>query len=335
MDLKEAYTTLGLAQGASKDEAKKAFKKLAAKHHPDKTDGNEDLFKKINEAYQVIDTGKDFGPTNPNTNPVRGQSGHQYPIDIEDFIRQATGGGPFNPRRRKQIIVEDKVIKDKISFKESIVGCQKEISYKRKIKCTACNGGGYCAKDNGCPNCKGTGVVTSRRGNITMQSSCTACHGQQHFDPCKTCKEEGSVESNVTMAVNIPGGVKEGRDILRLQGVGDYAGSILGGDQYASVHLHLTIEKDPVMRIDEDDVITDCNISLLEALSGCKKQVSSIDVRAKLDDGIERLHARLTKVKGKKSKKKKAEFDGEIIVKEAQKIPGISGIVVTVPLLIS
>jgi molecular chaperone DnaJ len=279
MDLREARTILGLTDTATKEEAKKAFRKLAAKHHPDKEGGNEDTFKKVNEAYQVIETGKDFGPTNQSAGQPRGWGGGGFQsIDIEDLIRQASGGGnPFNPRRRQQSVVEDKVINSSVTFKESIIGCQKDIKYRRKVKCVPCNGGGYTQINNGCKTCNGTGTITTMQGNMMMRRSCHTCGGHQKVESCKICNEYGCVDSETTMTVNIPGGVREGRDVLVLQGVGDYAGSVFGGDQYASIRLHLAIDKDPSMRVDNEDVITDCDISLLEALTGCSKTVSTID----------------------------------------------------------
>lgn len=274
MDLKEAYSTLGLSAGSSKEEAKKAFKKLAAKHHPDKADGNVDLFKKINEAYQVIETGKDFGPTNHSQ---QSQSyGGGYSVDIEDLIRRATGQN-FHSTVQRQYVAEDKSIDINISFKESVLGCQKEISYKRNLKCNPCNGGGSVTVSNGCNVCGGSGILSQQRGNIMYQTSCNNCGGRRKMEPCKTCKENGVVESDVSVAVNIPGGIKKGRDVLRLHGIGDFAGSIFGGDQYSNVILHVHVEENLFLSIEDNDVITNCNITLLQALEGCKSNIHTIN----------------------------------------------------------
>lgn len=271
MNLNEAYAALGLTEGASKEEAKKAFRKLAAKHHPDKAGGNEAEFKKVNEAYQFIETGKDFGPTQ---RPQQSSSnyGGGYAVNIEDLIRQATGG-----HRQRQYVAEDKKINISISFRESVIGCQKQLSYKRKLKCNKCDGAGYCKLNNGCTICGGSGTIRQQRGNFIMEASCNACGGMQKIETCMDCNEKGYNESDVSISANIPPGVKEGRNILRLQGVGDYAGSIFGSDQYASVLLHITVDKANGLRLEENDVVTDCTITLLEALEGTKKFVQTID----------------------------------------------------------
>lgn len=286
MDLKEAYDTLGIKNSATKEEAKKAFKKLAAKHHPDKTDGNADLFKKINEAYQLIDTGKDFGPTNYASS--NSSYGGGYSVDIEDLIRQATGNnfgqnGNFAQSRKKQYRVEDKFMQVQISFKEAVIGCQKTLEYKRKLKCDKCSGEGFSRVDNGCKNCGGSGVTVVQRGNVVMQSTCSGCHGKVKVESCSNCKEHGFIEKDISLTANIPGGIKDGRNVLRLQGVGDYAGSFFGGDQYSSVILTVNFEKHDSLFIEDADVITTCKISLLEALQGCKKSIPTIDGDKEVD----------------------------------------------------
>src|SRR5271165_4234841 len=136
MNSKEAYAALGLTENASKEEAKKAFRKLAAKHHPDKQDGNAEEFKKINEAYQFIETGKDFGPTN---HPPPTHQGGFGVIDIEDLLRRSAGGHPFS-RQRQPRRVEQKQMHVTIDFRESVLGCHRPLIYKRQIKCATCGG---------------------------------------------------------------------------------------------------------------------------------------------------------------------------------------------------
>lgn len=282
MDLREAYATLGLDSSATKEEAKKAYKKMAVKHHPDKTDGNADLFKKINEAHQVIEKGKDFGPSVGRGNPG-GNTGNQsyyngdIDIDIEDLIRNHHGGNPFNNRNRQVRTVEDKKLTIDLSFQESVLGCQKEISYKRIVKCDPCQGSGFKTVHNGCAACSGTGMKIQRHHNVIMQSTCNSCHGKQKTEPCSNCKKEGFLESETKATVGIPSGVTDGRNTLRLQSMGDYAGNMMGMDMYASVILTVNVEKNKFLKIENQDVVTACELSLLEAVEGTVKQVTTID----------------------------------------------------------
>lgn len=275
MDLKTAYTTLGLEEGASKEDAKKAFKKLAAKFHPDKQDGDEAKFKEVNEAYQLIDTGKDFGPTTRQSSPHPG--GYGMPIDLEDLIRQAHGGNPFNNRRKQVRPIQERNINTTISFKESILGCQRQLNYKRLVKCSPCEGNGLKTISNGCKICGGTGFITQVRGNLHMRTTCSSCGGMQRMESCTECKETGSVEADVTVSVNIPAGVSNEKNILNLRGMGDYVGSNFMMDQHMDAHLFVTIESQKGLKLVGDDVVTECDITLLEALEGTKVKVETID----------------------------------------------------------
>lgn len=276
MDLKTAYTTLGIAEGASKEDAKKAFRKLASKYHPDKKDGDEVKFKAVNEAYQLIDTGKDFGPTNrPQPNQSYGPAGHDF-IDIEDLIRQTHGGSPFTRRRQARQVTE-RHLNSTISFKESILGCQRELNYKRAAKCVACDGNGMKTVSNGCATCGGTGFLHTMRGHFHMQSSCPTCHGMQKMESCVDCKETGTLEAEVKVQVNIPPGVSSEKNILHLRAMGDFVGSGFGADQYMDAQLHVTVEPQKGLKLVGMDVVTECDITLLQALEGTKVVIDTID----------------------------------------------------------
>lgn len=275
MDLKTAYTTLGLEDGASKEDAKKAFRKLASKYHPDKKDGDETKFKAVNEAYQLIETGKDFGPTKPQPNQGYGHAAQDF-IDIEDLIRQSHGGSPFTRRRQARTVTE-RHLNVTISFKESILGCQRQLNYKRAAKCAACDGNGMKMVSNGCATCGGTGFLNSIRGNFHMRSSCPTCHGMQKMESCVDCKEVGTQEAEVTVQVNIPAGVSTEKNILHLRAMGDFVGSGFGMDQYMDAQLHVTIEPQKNLKLVGNDVVTECDITLLQALEGTKVVVDTID----------------------------------------------------------
>lgn len=274
MNLHEAYAALEIQPSSSKEEAKKAFKKLAAKYHPDKADGDAEKFKKINEAYQLIETGKDAGPTQPNSNPY-GPWGGVGGINIEDIFG---GGFDFNGGRQQQKrhFAEDKIINETISFKDSVLGCHKDISYKRKEACEQCNGNGSFLISNGCSECNGRGFVTQQKGNTFFQMSCKSCRNIKKSQPCNACNQNGTIEKDISITVNIPGGIKEGRNILRLQQMGDFAGSMFGQETYASVLLNLKVEEEKILKIEENDVTMPLTISLLEAIQGCTKSVPTV-----------------------------------------------------------
>src|ERR1700677_3443423 len=123
MRLSEAYKELGLTDGASKEDAKKAFRKLAAKYHPDnKETGNEEQFKKINQAQQVIDKGE----TEQN---MPGPSA--WGINLNDLFNFSSSSG----RSKKRIISSDITLPQTLTFKEAVIGCTKDITYRHNVKC--------------------------------------------------------------------------------------------------------------------------------------------------------------------------------------------------------
>lgn len=259
MKLAEAYTTLGLAQGASLDDAKKQYKLLAKKWHPDlnKAPEAEETFKKINEAYQIVSTGK--------------------PTDREDAVSRARatyGGNPFGRQQFYDATPVDTYTT--ISFLESVWGVKKDIKYSRQGKCTACNGQGESTLNNGCTECGGRGQTVSKKGNMVYVSTCTKCFGQSNTEDCKSCNATGTVDSEVSVHVTIPGGVSNG-SILRLSGMGNFAGVFMMSlDQYTDAMLHIHVTPDPGLSLDGQHVISKLEVSLLEAIRGCNKSVKTV-----------------------------------------------------------
>lgn len=256
MNLKEAYATLELAQGTSPEEAKKKYRELTKKYHPDvnKEPGAEDKFKKINEAYQIIQTGKGTDPQD------RRSSYHQ---------------GGFH--RQQVVQLENVEVRQTISFKESVLGCKKEIKYSRHSKCQDCGGAGEIKLNNGCKTCGGKGQVVNRQGNMVMVSTCSECHGQTNITMCSACHGNGTVHADVSVHVSVPAGILDG-NILRLQGMGNYAGSFMGlADQHTDAFLHINVMPEPGLSIEGTSVVSHLTISLLDALRGCKQKVKTIN----------------------------------------------------------
>lgn len=263
MNLKEAYTTLEIPQGASEAEAKKKFRELSKKLHPDnKETGDEAKFKKINEAYQRIQAGED----DPREAYANG------------------GGAPFHRygQQRAQVVELTNIdIGAVVSFKEAVLGLKKEIKYQRQAKCLNCGGAGQIKLNNGCKKCGGRGQVitkqTTNNQSFVSVSTCTECYGKANVAECKECKGDGLVHTDVSVHVSIPAGILDGTT-LRLQGMGNYAGSIMGVmDQYTDAFLHVTVTPDPSgLRIDGRSVVSNLTISLLDALRGCERSVKTI-----------------------------------------------------------
>lgn len=256
MNLNEAYTILELTPGASPEEAKKKYRELTKKYHPDvnKEKSAEDKFKKINEAYQCVQNGKG----NDREPPA------QY-------------GNPWGSHARQQVVqLENVEIRTTISFKESVLGCKKELKYPRQSKCQDCSGGGEIKLNNGCKKCGGKGQVILKQGHVVMVSTCTDCFGRSNTEICKTCSGQGLLHTDVSVHVSVPAGIING-SILRLQGMGNYAGSFMGlSDQYTDAFCHIDVTPELGLSIDGTSVISHLTISLIEALRGCTQKVKTI-----------------------------------------------------------
>jgi len=262
MKLKEAYSILEISETATPEEAKKKYRELTKKYHPDvnKEAGAEDKFKKINEAYQVVSSGKS--------------------TDREDQVPRWGGQrswDPFSGFQQRDVIVPENIdVHTTISFKEAVLGCKKDIKFNRKTKCKDCNGNGEIVENNGCDKCGGRGQVVTRQGNMMMVQTCDKCYGRTKSKQCSACKGSSVQEAEVSIAVSIPGGVQTG-NILRLAGIGNFAGHFLGSiEQHTDVHLYLTVTPEAGLRIDGNQVVSTLEISLLEALRGCKKSVKTV-----------------------------------------------------------
>lgn len=261
MKLHEAYNILGLSPGAAPEEAKKQYRKLTKEFHPDinKEAGAEDKFKKINEAYQVVQTGK-------GTDPEDRRPTHQNPFS--NFHRQYYSQIMEQP--------DNIDVNTTISFKESVLGCKKEVKYSRLAKCQICGGNGEVRRNNGCKKCGGKGQTVIRQGPSVMITTCSECFGKSEVDSCSTCAGDGTVNTDVSVHVSVPAGITDGTT-LRLQGMGHYAGSVFGfAEQYTDALCHVTVTPENGLSIEGRNVVSQMKISLLEALEGCTCTVKTI-----------------------------------------------------------
>lgn len=279
MNKYDAYRILELTPGQNSDKEteKKAFKKLAAKYHPDvnKDPGAEDHFKKVNEAWQFLNAPPK--PAQDIFTPSHGSGFGFNHMDLEDLINMVGGTrAGARPRTRKQFNFSDIELKEVLSFKDSVLGCTKEIKYKRSAKCSECEGTGDKQLDNGCATCNGKGRVISKQGFTIFQQTCNDCHGKVSFEPCNECGMSGSINVDQSVTVNIPPGVQNG-NTLSLGNRGNFLGDSMGMEQNSKVLIHMIVTPQDNLSIRGADVIFNISIQLVEALQGCIKAVPTID----------------------------------------------------------
>lgn len=280
MKLDEAYSILKLSPTATPEEAKKQYKKLAKEYHPDvnKALDAEANFKKINEAYQIVESGTDTEPASNvhNWSPFGGFSRDPF----RDIFQK--NGMPFGSSKR-QYYTDHIQLNITLSFEESVQGCKKEIKYSRQTKCPYCQGSGNKPINNGCKTCGGRGQVTSRAQGSVFIQTCKDCLGRSQTTPCVDCNNAGVVDTEASVHVSVPAPVIDG-NILRLHAMGNFSGSLMGiQDQYTDVFVHIKVISEPGLRLEGKDIVSDLHVSLLDALRGCSKEVKSLNGNKKVN----------------------------------------------------
>lgn len=221
--MKDFYKILGVNDNASQFEIKKAYRKLAVQHHPDKG-GDESKFKEISEAFNVIgDEQKREQYDRSRQNPFAGMGGNQgNPFD-EFFNR-----GFYKQRKRS---VPDKVIHVDVGAIESYLGSEKTIKYNRKVECDDCNGQG--GDRHTCKECNGDGVKTVKMGtgifSQIFRQTCNSCSGRGFIlkNKCGTCNGETTINEVENIKIKIPKGIDNGQ-FLKLKDKGDYYNGDVG-----------------------------------------------------------------------------------------------------------
>lgn len=306
------YTILGVPRSASQDEIKKAYRKLAHQHHPDKQGGNEAKFKEINEAYQVLSDPKkrsqydQFGSAFESQGPFggfgRGFDGFDFSRDfgggsggfnIEDLFDLFNGGfgSPFGRTRGERQGArqaqerpgrgEDIKINLKISFHDAARGVAKQAELSKDIICQECGGSGA-QKGSGltdCSVCQGKGEITETMGsffgNFTRIYACSVCLGSGKVpkNNCPTCRGEGRKHGKNLFEINIPAGVKDGDTIVMKNG--GQAG--FRGAQAGDLYIQLSIEADKKFKRIGNDVLYELPVKLTDALLGTYVFVPTLD----------------------------------------------------------
>ncbi|MBC7981896.1 DnaJ domain-containing protein [Candidatus Parcubacteria bacterium] len=293
---KDYYKTLGVDKNASSEEIKKAFRKLALEHHPDKNGGKDDRFKEINEAYSTLsDKSKReqydrFGSAGPSQGGGgQGFDGFDFSgfnqggnvdFDLGDIFGSFFGSGRGRGQgqgRSQQKKGEDIMVNVQLSFKESVLGADKAIEYSRHKTCLTCNGAkGTDLKK--CSHCDGQGFQTKVQrtilGNIEQQYVCEYCEGTGKIptNKCKTCHGAGVVKEKENITIHIPSGIESGEQ-LRVVGRGE---SISGGID-GNLYVQISVKADPVFRKDRTKVYMTLHIPLSVAIGGGDVKVNSYD----------------------------------------------------------
>lgn len=294
---RDYYDILGVSKSASADEIKRAYRKLAMEHHPDKHGGDDAKFKEIGEAYETLkDSTKrsnydQFGHAGAQGNPFGGGGGaggaqgfggfdfNGAGFDFSDIFNQFMGGQgqpERGPARGRDIEVQITV-----DFADAVFGAEKDIQISLDDACDTCHGNGAQpgTKLRTCDTCKGRGQVTRVQqtilGAIQQTGQCPTCDGRGQIPEktCTTCRGAGVMRKSRKLTVKIPAGIDNG-GTMRLSGQGAAAkGSERKGDLYVTVH----VRSDRRFQRRGRDIYSDVTVPMAEAALGTEISVETVD----------------------------------------------------------
>ena len=352
-DKRDYYEVLGIQKGASEDEIKSAFRKMAMKYHPDRNPDNkeaEEKFKEVNEAYSVLsDPDKKekydrfgFAGVDPNAGfggaggsgfgGFGGFGGGSGFGGFEDIFNMFTGGGfggnSYGGNYNGPVEGADIQQRMNISFEEAVFGAKKKIKLTKNVECASCHGTG--AKDgtskHTCPSCGGRGQVETVQQTIlgAMRSvrTCPTCHGTgEVIDiPCPECKGAGKVRKTVELTVDIPAGVGGGQNspVLTLRGQGEPGRN---GGQPGDLYIVLNIQPHKTFSRSGDNLYTTIPVNFTQAALGDEVTIKGLreNITCKIPSGTQ--PGTTLRLRGKGVRNARTGRTGDMMVKVNLVVP--------------
>ena len=332
MSKRDYYEVLGVTRSATEDELKKAYRRCAMKHHPDRNPGDasaEAAFKECKEAYEVLsDGGKrrmydqhghaafEHGMGGGNAGPGFGGGADMGDIfgDIFGNIFGG-GGGRGGPRRGADIgyVME-------LDLEDAVAGVEKRVELPTLAGCDECDGSGSeDGKRETCSTCAGRGQVRMQRGIFTMQQACPHCGGQGQIiaNPCKTCHGAGRVEEEKVLSVKVPAGVDTG-DRIRLAGEGE-AGP--AGSPPGDLYVEVRVRPHAIFQRDGDDLHCEVPVRISQAALGDIVRVPTLGGEAEIRVPAETQTGKVFRLRDKGVKSVRSRSPGDLYCKVVVETP--------------
>jgi molecular chaperone DnaJ len=323
------YEVLGVEKSASDDDLKKAFRRLAMKHHPDRNPDNKECeshFKEAKEAYEVLGDAQKralydrHGHAAFEAGMGRGGSGAGF-ADVGDIFGDifsdifGMGGGQGRQRRGADLryVLE-------LDLEEAVFGVDRQIEVPTLVGCDSCGASGSTdGKLSACNTCRGHGRVRMQNGIFSIQQACPECggSGKKISNPCRVCRGEARVRKDKTLAVKIPAGVDSG-DRIRLSGEGEAGPSgAPAGDLYVEVH----VREHAIFQREQDDLYCEVPIRFSQAALGAEMDVPTLGGHAVIRIPPETQTGKLFRLRGKGVRNVRNGHVGDLICKVVVETP--------------
>jgi molecular chaperone DnaJ len=339
MSKRDYYEVLGIGRGASDEEIKKAYRRLAVKFHPDKNPGDksaEEKFKEIGEAYEALSDPQrraaydQYGHAAFDARARAGRAGgfggnFHDPFEI---FREVFGGGsifenffgggpdPSQPQRGDDLRYDLE-----ITLEEAALGCDREIAVSKPDRCDACKGSGMekGSKIRACSTCGGRGQVLTSRGIFSIAQTCPHCKGAGRIveKPCKTCHGEGKRQRSSKIKLRIPPGVDAGS---RLRSSGNGEAGFRGGPP-GDLYVVLHIKAHEIFQRDGDDLLCEVPVRFIQAALGAEIEVPTLDGRATIKIPAGTQPGTTFRIKGKGVKNLQGYGHGDLHVRIQIEVP--------------
>ena len=335
MAKRDYYEALGVAKNASDDDIKKAYRKLAMKHHPDRNQGDgakkaEEKFKEGKEAYEMLSDPQkraaydQYGHAGVDPNmaggrPGPGQEGfggfaEAFGDIFGDIFGAAGAGGAQRRGAGGQQVFRgaDLNYAMEITLEEAANGKESQIRIPSYDACETCHGTGAKpgTSPRGCSTCGGAGTVHMRQGFFSIQQTCPHCHGTGKIipDPCTTCNGQGKVKKTKTLEVKIPVGINEG---MRIRSSGNGEPGMNGGPP-GDLFIEIRIKQHDIFERDGDDLHCTVPVPLTTAALGGSIDVPTLGGSAEIDLPEGTQHGKTFRLRGKGIRGVRSSYPGDL-----------------------
>jgi len=337
MSKRDYYEVLGVQKNASEAEIKKAFKRLAMKHHPDRNQDNQDeaetKFKEGKEAYDILSDAQkraaydQFGHAGVDQSAGMGGAGagggsfSDIFGDVFGDIFGGGGGGQGGHGGQRVYRGADLRYNLELDLEEAVRGTSVNIRVPTYVGCDECGGSGAKkgTQPTTCTTCGGHGQVRMQQGFFSLQQTCPRCHGNGKMiaDPCGKCKGQGRVEKNKTLSVKVPAGVDNG-DRIRLSGEGE-AGE--NGGPAGDLYVQISVREHKIFERDGSDLYCDVPIAVTTASLGGELDVPTLNGRVKLKIPAETQTGKMFRLRAKGVKTVRGSSTGDLMCRVTIETP--------------